>query len=266
VPRPSIADLQAQIASLQAQVVPDMAGYVTMDLSNPSRPTLRIAGANLHVVNGAGYTASVNGLGNVIVGYDESGAFLPPVCSYGGYADETSCISAGGTWAAEHKSGSHSIVIGGHHRYSRYGALVAGSANTVNYDVASITGGTHNTASNYGAAVSGGVSNNASGFYASVSGGSNNTAYGWWASVSGGQENLANGDAASVSGGWHAEASGYRSSVSGGLAGWARGEGASISGGDGSYAEDYASSVSGGWNRWALDDYDWVAGSLSQDD
>ncbi len=43
--RPSIAALQAQIATLQSQVatgtVPNISGYVTMDLSNPGRPTLR---------------------------------------------------------------------------------------------------------------------------------------------------------------------------------------------------------------------------------
>ena len=82
-PRPSIAALEARIVTLEAAPVQGLNGYVTMDLSTPSRPTLRVAGANLQVVNGLGATATVNGLGNVIVGYDETSPSLPAVCSVG---------------------------------------------------------------------------------------------------------------------------------------------------------------------------------------
>lgn len=183
-----IATLQTQVATLQTQVIPNAAGYVTMDISTPSRPVLRVAGANLQVVNGLGATASVNGLGNVIVGYDEASgaAGLTAVCSLGQYTTQPACTGGGGTWQVEHKEGSHNLVVGPSHRYSGYGGLVAGGANTVNSDAASVTGGAYNTASGSSASVSGGLFNTASGYYASVSDGYFNTASGDYASVSGG--------------------------------------------------------------------------------
>ena len=180
--RPSIAALQSQIMAQQVQIatlesapIQGLNGYVTMDLSTPSRPTLRVAGANLQVVNGLGVTGTVNGLGNVIVGYDETNSGLPAVCSFGQYVDQTSCTSGGGTWAVAHKSGSHNLVLGYGHRYSRYGGLLAGYSNTANGLYVSVGGGTFNTANGNYASVSGGSTNTASLSYASVSGGSNNS-------------------------------------------------------------------------------------------
>lgn len=238
--RPSIAAQQAQIATLQSQVaslqannVPGLASYLAVDTSTPTRPVVRVTAANFQVVNGLNNTGYINGLGNVIVGYDEASgiAGLPAVCSLGQYANQSPCTSAGGTWSVEHKEGSHNLVVGPYHRYSRSSGLIGGSSNTLNGDYASITGGTVNTASGFHAAISGGRQHNASGEFSSVSGGFGNTASNQYASVSGGTDNLASGQHSSVSGGSGNSAFGVVASVSGGSLNIASGDAASVSGG-----------------------------------
>lgn len=237
--RPSIAQLQAQIEALQSQVatgtIPGVSGYVTMDTSIPSRPRLLVSGANLQVVNGSGATDSTNGLGNVIVGYDEPVTFGVSTCSRGEFLSATLCALNAGTWALSHKSGSHNVVIGKEHNYSRYGGLVAGYRNTISGIAASVLGGTENSASRGFSVVSGGALNLATNDFASVSGGFSNTAAGIYSNVTGGMDNAATQSNASVTGGASNRAFGINSTVSGGLSRIANGTG------------------------------DWVAGSLTQD-
>jgi hypothetical protein len=114
-----------------------------------------ITGANLHLVNGLGQTVCgteeesipdyPNGLGNLIVGYNESRGFEEDI-----------------------RTGSHNVVVGEQHNFSRFGGLIVGNFNTISGDFASVSGG--------------GELNTASGFAASVSGGQNitqETAFGW---------------------------------------------------------------------------------------
>ena len=239
--RPSIADLQAQIAAQGAQIatlqsgtIPNVSGYVAMDLSTPGRPTLRVSGANVQVVNGLGSTGTVNGLGNLIVGYDELSGLFTPVCSQGVIRTQTQCINSGNIWSVDHKSGSHNVVVGTRHRYSRTGGLVVGNSNTITGDWASVSGGQENSAIES---------------FASVSGGQNNEA-GAWASVSGGERN---------------KALEVRSSVSGGEQNSAAGRWSSVCGGGGNTANGDDASVSGGLNRATAGPFDWVAGGLFQD-
>lgn len=175
--RPSIAALQAEIATLQSQVatgtIPNVGGYVTMDISTPGKPVLRVSGANVQVVNGLGSTASVNSLGNLIVGYDEvRPGTVAPECSLGYYYNtQTICTNNGGTWQINHKGGSHNLVIGPKHNYVRFAGFVTGEQNTINGDWASVSGGKSNTASGAGSSVSGGEGNASAGQRSSVSGG-----------------------------------------------------------------------------------------------
>ncbi len=250
--RPSIAQLQAQIATLQSQVssgtIPGVAGYVTMDTSNASRPTLRVAGANLQVVNGMGYTATANGLGNVIVGYDETRPdTADPQCSYGQYTDEPSCTSVGGTWAVNLKGGSHNVVVGNLHNYSRFAGIVAGYENTTNGNWSNVVGGQLNTASGTYSVVSGGIANGASGI---------------WSSITGGSYNGAGGGLATVSGGYFNQAAYSWATVSGGTGNVAYGQFSSVSGGANNSATGTSASVSGGAGVTASADYSWAAGTL----
>src|ERR1043166_9155956 len=152
---------------------------------------LVVEGCNVHVRSGAGTTLAANGLGNLIIGYNEV---------------------AGG----EVRTGSHNLVVGRYHTYSSFGGFVAGEGNSVTERGASVLGGNANTASGLVASVGGGVGNTASGTGASVSDGDINTASGLVASVGGGENNTASGRAAGVSGGNFNTASGSLASVSGG--------------------------------------------------
>lgn len=188
---------------------------------------VRIQGANLQVVSGGGSTdAAVNGLGNLIVGYNEN----PHM---------------------NDRAGSHNLVVGAEHWYSSYGGLVAGEENAITAPSASVSGGLGNHAGGDFASVSGGFGNVASGATASVAGGFDCEASGEAASVSGGLTNLASGDSASVSGGAGNEASGYHASVSGGDDNAAIGLGASVSGGYRNRAVAEEGSVSGGQCNYA---------------
>jgi hypothetical protein len=183
-----------------------------------------ITGANLRLVNGLGSTDCTveldepmpdcpNGLGNLIVGYNERREF-----------------------GENMRTGSHNVVVGQFHNFSRVGGLVVGDFNEIGGDFAVVSGGQRNTASGDRSAVSGGLSNTARGSDAVVNGGFINTASGFAAAVSGGSFNTA------------------------------RGAVSSVSGGQGNEASDNFAVVSGGRNRTAAGESDWVAGSLVEDE
>jgi trimeric autotransporter adhesin len=177
-----------------------------------------IKGANLHLVNGLGQTdcGSVeepisdcpNGLGNLIVGYNEPRERRENI-----------------------RTGSHNVVVGQEHNFSSFGELVVGFFNEISGSFASVSGGNNNRAL-WGSS--------------SVSGGNFNTASGGASSVSGGIFNLASGEAASVTGGLENTASNFVASVHGGASNMASGRGASIGGGGDNEASADNSSVSGG--------------------
>jgi trimeric autotransporter adhesin len=267
-----IAQLEAQIAALQAvmQLQTDAQGH----------PAVVFSGVNVHINNGIGWTGSINGRGNLIVGYDEPTRGSTPFCSNGQFRSETSCINSGNSWLASQKTGSHHVVIGPEHNYSQGWGFVAGFQNTVNASGASILGGDYNMASGTGSTVTAGIYNKALGVRSSVSGGVNNTAFGYASSVSGGRTNVANGMESSVCGGLSNNATGDLSSVSGGYSNTAFGESSSVSsgyrnlalglyssvtGGTRNSATGNYSSVSGGYSHLALGTYDWIAGGLLQD-
>ncbi len=167
---PTLESLQAEIKKLKAL------------LSGVSRQgdTLVLEKMNLQIINGLGATngnsedpssidsskTSTNGLGNLIVGYDEDNEFR--------------------TEGAD-KSGSHNIVVGYGHHYSSFGGLVVGLRNSITGIYSSISGGKGNIST---------------GFHSSISGGQNNKSTGNGTSVSGGNGNFASGNHSSICGGW----------------------------------------------------------------
>ncbi len=172
-----IGALESQVDGLQTTL--DGVTRTSVD----GRDTLRFEAMNLQLVNGTGTTdGTPNGEGNLIIGYNTPRPF-------------------GETDPAVHRAGSHYLIVGDRHHWTRFGGIVAGLKNTASGDWASVTGGDSNTASGIAASVTGGANNTASGAVASVSGGVINTASGSGASVTGGSANLASGFAASVSGG-----------------------------------------------------------------
>jgi len=265
----NFTDVEARIAALEAKLA-----SVTVTTSN-GQPTVRFTGVNVQVVNGQDATASANGTGNLIVGYNEADTSGTSRCTLGrnpntnaGVTDAATCSAAGGTWTnTGFKTGSHYIVAGSQNNYSRWGGLLVGFGNTSNYDYASVSGGWGNIASGQYASVSGGQSNTASGqVAASVSGGWSNNASGTvGASVSGGSLNTANGaSAASVSGGQSNTAGSDFASVSGGQSNIASAQAfASVSGGSNNRAFGYAASVSGGESNTAASTTASVSGGQS---
>jgi hypothetical protein len=240
--------LSTQVANIESNTVLDLDG-VLVATSLHGNPVARFQGVNVQVVNGGTVTQSINGLGNLIVGYDEAAAG-GPLCSDGSYADEPACTGGGASWAASHKSGSHYLIVGNQNNYSQYGGVVIGQSNSSNSPYGSVSGGSQNKASGIYANVSGGLQNSASGSYSSVGGGLGNSASGFYSSASGGDYNTASGSYSSVSGGASNTASSSSSSVSGGFSNEA----------DGSW-----SSVSGGFDHDAPGIDDWAAGSLFED-
>jgi hypothetical protein len=154
------------------------------------------SGVNVHIIDGSGNTyGAVNGLGNLIVGYNETRDIGGP----------------------EIRTGSHNVIIGNTHNYSSYGGLVVGTFNNITAPYSSVIGGFANTTSGTSSTICGGVSNEATASYASVSGGYNNAAAAQYSHVSGGINNNATGTYSSVSGGEFNTSEGIASTVGGGL-------------------------------------------------
>jgi hypothetical protein len=255
-----IDPLIVQVANLQAAV-----NQLTTLLEGVSRvdngKTIRFSDMNVQVVNGMGNTSTVNGLGNLIIGYDETNTSTNLLrCSNGAYSEQATCEQNGATWSHTHKSGSHYLVVGSQNNYSRYGGMVAGFRNFSTGDYATVSAGERNTAGGYNSSVSGGNLNTASGWNSSVSGGSGSTASGAHSSVSGGEWNTASGGNSSVSGGRSNTASDLWSSVSGGQSNAASGYYTSVSGGKSNTARHSHTSVSGGLSNTANMWYSSVSG------
>jgi len=221
----SVATLTASNATLQSQLTNITPLNGVMSLSSiGGMPTVRFTNVNVQVINGQGSTATSNGTGNLLIGYDAVRTTGTSICSLGTnpttlahVTDQPSCTAAGGTWALNHKSGSHNLIVGDRHNYSRWGGVVFGAGNTSNYNSASVTGGQNNVASGSLSSVSGGNGNQATAQVSSVSGGAGNTASHTASSVSGGSSNTASGVQSSVSGGSSRSATTINSWTAGGL-------------------------------------------------
>ena len=252
-----ISTLQGQLAAVQSNPALALGPFVSVD-PNPEigviGPNIIFSGANIHIVSGSGTTndnGNPTGLGNLIIGYDEAPSFLPPIPG--------------------DRGGSHNLVIGSFNRFTKaaFGGLVAGEANTISNEAASVSGGLANTASGTQASVTGGLTNTASGTQASVTGGSFNGARGEAASVSGGDENDASGLSASITGGDGNTADGRFASISGGIrniagdTGNPSSGGSSISGGLENSTIGSVSSILGGVRNFAVGDISVILGGTN---
>lgn len=161
-----VDSLAARLAALEAKL-----RFVTCTGND-----IFIDSANLNIRNGVGTTITTNGLGNVIVGYNETRT------------------------TGNDRTGSHNVVVGKQNNFSKYGGMVVGFNNTISGMYAFSNGLTNTAAGNY-SSVSGGSGNQSNGSNSCVSGGSGNVADGVGSSVSGGKSNTATGNYSNVSGG-----------------------------------------------------------------
>jgi Collagen triple helix repeat (20 copies) len=140
------------------------------------KPTVQFSGVNVQVVSGSGKTgASVNGMGNLVIGYDEN--------------------------ASLNQTGSHNLVLGEEQSFTSFGGIVAGYKDTISGAFASVTGGGENQATGKEASISGGWINTASGEDSSVSGGRENKANNEYTWLGGGLKNTVTGKFGSIFGG-----------------------------------------------------------------
>jgi hypothetical protein len=256
-----LATLQERIEDLEASLEKLMALSDVMSVQALNGvQTVTLSGVNFQVINGRGLTESVNGAGNIIIGYDEANRLTDQsYCSVdrndAGTLIEngTACIAAGGVFGPVHKSGSHNLIVGSQNNYSSAGAIVAGKHSTSNALYASVLGGVRNRASNFLATVVGGQENVALGNSSTVTGGNFNTTRGQHATVSGGMRGVASGAASAIAGGSQNVASGTASSISGGTENVATGIFSVVVGGLRNNAEANTSAILGGQSR-TLDD------------
>lgn len=230
----TIVNLESRLAAVEANSVLALDGALTRDTDSYGYARVLFNGVNVQIVDGSGATESTTGLGNLMIGYNESDPSQIEFCNSGTYSNQSACEANGGVWAANQRSGSHNLILGSANAFSRYGGLLTGRLN--------ILSGTY-------AAVSGGLFNNARADFSAVSGGEHSQAIGLYSAVCGGSYNFAVGDFSAVTGGGFNNAIGLYSSVSGGEVNYARGD---------------FSAVSGGNSRTAFGTDDWVAGALFQ--
>ncbi len=125
----------------------DLFAYLSVDTSSDE---VVFSGANVFVQSGAGSTdATVNGLGNLIVGYNE------------------------GTPSSQ--TGSHNLIVGFGHAYSSYGGAVFGYYNTSTAPGATLLGGSTNAVSGNYSVIVGGYANTVTGGGSVVYGGQSQT-------------------------------------------------------------------------------------------
>ena len=182
-----VADLQGQVTTLEGQVATlqtDNAAlqaklaYVSVEpgvLEGLAGPHVIFEGCNVHVRNGSVGTSTLNGLGNLIVGYNEDAT-----------SDDT-------------RSGSHNLVVGKEHTYTKDSGIVAGDDNSITGALACAVGGQGNTASGGSSLVAGGYGNTASANFSLVTG-LGNTATSGIAPMATGSGNTASGNYSFVAG------------------------------------------------------------------
>ena len=172
----------------QAEILGHMSIVQVDDRRGGMTKTIRFTGVNVQIVNGLGATngfpgdddavdpvqTTTNGVGNLIVGYNED--------PQNGFI-------------INYRTGSHNMVVGSRHNYTSFGGLVVGTFNEISGAYSSVSGGRFNDARGDGSSVSGGNGNKAIGSFSSVSGGGGlfpgNTAMGDFSTVSGGRGNVA---------------------------------------------------------------------------
>jgi hypothetical protein len=162
--RQRVEALQDKIAALQATLT-----AVTFDSTTNE---VVITRANLRIVNGLGSTETTNGLGNLIVGYNESNVPF-------NFRDD--------------RSGSHNVVVGERNNFSSFGGLVVDLLNEISGQFTSVSGGNINVATGTSSSISGGARNITRGDFSSISGGALNTASGGSNRSAPGTENWAAG-------------------------------------------------------------------------
>lgn len=172
-----LADVEADVASNTSGLAATMSDLTGVEAKTAALsattmdgyPALVVSGVNLYVTDGSGATDSGTGVGNLVLGYNETG---DGVCSGGTddgrnagglWFDCTTCESGGGTCESVTRTGSHNLVLGTAHAYTGHSSVVAGLAHQSYGDYAGHLGGMDNIVSDRFAVSSGGWNNQVNG-------------------------------------------------------------------------------------------------------
>jgi len=149
-----------------------------------------------------------------------------------------------------------------------YATVGGGHLNSSTGGAATVAGGQQNSATAFASTVAGGAGNYATGIYSTAGGGFFNNSDADWAVVSGGNMNRASGLSASVGGGGYNKARGSHSTVGGGGginpgdSNSAIGDYSTIGGGSENLASGWSSTVGGGVSNSAGSHYATVPGGF----
>lgn len=201
-----LADANAEIQQLQGTNDAQSLSIVSLDSRvtglqtktnaiTTSGADLFFTGVNVHIRSGAGITsATPNGRGNLIIGYNEAASAPNPSV----------------------RSGSHNLVLGERNSYSSWGGIVGGVDNRISAPSASVLSGDSNQATgpqsvivsgtggladDTTAVVIGGFQNRATGFRSVAVSGWQNDAQGSYSAILGGDTNVATATESSIGGG-----------------------------------------------------------------
>jgi hypothetical protein len=235
--------LSGSVGTLQTAEVQKLNQYLSVLSDENGQPLIVFREVNVQIVSGLGaaggcwpHDAPTNGLGNLIVGYNEprgeNCGLIPAV-----------------------RTGSHNVVIGSGHSYTGQGGFVAGQLNTIASTGTSVCGGLLNTANELWASVSGGQYNRASANFSNISGGVGNLIDG-----TRNENGVAAGYASWIGGGGGNSAKAPFSSIVGGQNNTTNGYGGVISAGSLNSTNGNLSWVGGGWRNKALGDFSSVTG------
>lgn len=153
---PDNEQLQQRIVQLEAQVA-----RLTRLLDGIQRTgqDLQFQGMNLVLLNGEGKTASANGSGNLIIGYN----------------------------SPEKITGSHNLIIGEGHQCTTYGSILSGSGHRVEGAYGAALAGSGNSVTGKGSFAMGGEGNQVGGNFSATVAGRHNKAEGERSIISGGE-------------------------------------------------------------------------------
>jgi hypothetical protein len=246
------ADVIALIDELEDRIL--QLETILSGVSRPDSENIYFDAMNVHIRNGTGNTDQppiTNGLGNLIVGYNEAAAGETP-----------------------DRTGSHNVVVGWEHSYAGYAGIAVGRKHSIGSRCSSAIGGYDNNADGWYATAVGGTANTATGSWSLASGGRNNVAgSGYSLAAGGGGESVTDGNEALsnysvVLGGAQNSAgisatNGINAVVSGGAANEATAQFSSISGGEENTTSGAHSSILGGYNNTASGNWTCVSGGQS---
>jgi hypothetical protein len=194
-----------------------------------------ITGANLNIRNGMDSTTSTNGLGNVVVGYNEN------------------VVNAT-------RTGSHNIVNGIDNEYTSYSGRIGGDRNTISGPYAIVLAGQNSLASGKHSFVATGGSHLASGDQSCINGGTGDTVLGDFSATIGGIRNVVSNTYAVCVAGWQNQVTGQAACAISGKNDTASGQFSSVTGGYQNLASSQYGHVSGGWKNKATGMYACVSG------